>query len=339
MNTMTDEEVKELCSKVNRLVLENEPEKFELLSQLAAQGNPRAIYSLSVNYGMDELATTYGFDWAYDEVIKDPNEFYVTGQEYLEFLFICAERGIKKTEEQFAKFDEWEISIILDYVSPKYKYASKCIGERFETIPENRRSNAFKFLKEAIEQDFATSYDRMAYCLIEGICTDVNLEEAKLYHQKAVEAGTAVPELEVEAKIKAKEDEINGVLEGAVLASATDPGKAHEMLKEAVEKGSQAAKEKMDAEYYFNLALAYREGKGVEKAAPTAYKYFKKAASMEHLQALYEMGVCIAEGRGTFKNWDKGLCVIQKAAEAGNADAINYLAQKDKFWNKVKRIF
>lgn len=339
MSSMNDDEVRTLCARVNRLVLENEPETFEQLKQLAEEGNPRARYCLAVNYGVDILATEYGMAWAFEDTVKNPWEFYTTGQEYLEFLFICADKGIKETEAEFAKLDDVEICIILDFISPKFKYATKCIAERFETIPENRRASAFKFLKEAVNNEFTCAYDRMAYCMVDGICTEFNLEGAKEMHQKAVEAGAVVPELEVESKIAAKEQEINEVMATATASIAVNPEKAHEMLKEAVEKGSQQAKELMDAEYYYQLALAYREGKGVVKAAPTAYKYFKQAAKMEHLQALYEMGVCIAEGRGTYKNWEKGLAVIQQAAEAGNEDAINYINQKDKFWNKVKRIF
>lgn len=339
MSTLNDEEVKALCSRVNRLVLENEPETFETLRQLAEEGNQRARYTLSVNYGVDILATRYGFEWAFQDVVENPFEFFRAYDEYLVFLFDCAQHGITATEEVFAKFGPEELVEILTYVSHRYIYASKSIADHFIQLPENERTRAFVYVKTALENGFDGACDPMAFYYINGLKIEYNLEKAKELHQQAINAGTAIPELGIEEKIAEKEKEIEGILATAAAATAADPSKAHELYAEAAEKGSQSTKDMMDADYYFRLGMTYKEGQGVDKDMKKAYTYFKQAAKKDHVQAMYETGVCIAEGKGTYKNWEKGLALIQQAADAGNADATTYLAEKDQFWKKFKRMF
>lgn len=339
MSTLNDEEVKELCSRVNRLVLENEPETFKTLCQCAEEGNQRARYTLSVNYGVDILATRFGFDWAFQDVAENPFDFFRTYDEYLVFMFDCAQHGITATEEVFDKFGPEELGDILTYISHKYIYASKCIAAHFTQLSEKDYDRAFVYVKTAFENGFDEANEPMAFYYINGVKIEYNLEKAKELHQKAIETGTAMPELKVDEKIAEKEKEIEGILATATAASAADPSKAHDLLAEAAEKGSQSARDMMDGEYFYRLGKTYKEGIGVDKDMKKAYTYFKQAAKKEHVPALYETGVCIAEGKGTYKNWEKGLSLIQQAAEAGNTDAATYLAEKDQFWKKFKRMF
>ncbi|MCF0160416.1 MAG: hypothetical protein HUJ99_06460, partial [Bacteroidaceae bacterium] len=83
---MTDEQIKELCRRVNRIVLDDEPDTFQTLSDLALAGNERARDCLSIYYGMSNLALDHNMEWAFREVVSDPLAYFYNGEEYLEFL-------------------------------------------------------------------------------------------------------------------------------------------------------------------------------------------------------------------------------------------------------------
>ena len=82
-------------------------------------------------------------------------------------------------------------------------------------------------------------------------------------------------------------------------------------LKRAAEQGDTSAQ--------FNLALCYEDGKGVEKNAEEAVKWYKKAAEQGLAEAQVNLGFCYAEGRGVEKNEAEALNCFKKAAEQGHS--------------------
>ena len=76
-----------------------------------------------------------------------------------------------------------------------------------------------------------------------------------------------------------------------------------------------------DAASCYKVAMAYKEGNGVEKNLPAAFSYMKSAAERGYTAAYIEVAKMYHGGRGVSKNRDIAEQWYQKAADAGNAEA------------------
>ena len=85
-------------------------------------------------------------------------------------------------------------------------------------------------------------------------------------------------------------------------------------LRESAEKG--------DAKAQFELGKCYSEGKGINKDAAEAAKWYRKAAEQGYAGAQYIYGRCCLDGTGIAKNSSEGLKWLLKAANQGNVNAV-----------------
>ena len=76
-----------------------------------------------------------------------------------------------------------------------------------------------------------------------------------------------------------------------------------------------------DATACYQVALAYKEGSGVEKNLSAAFNYMKAAAEQGYSPSYIEVAKMYHGGRGVTKDRDVAEQWYQKAADAGNAEA------------------
>lgn len=88
---------------------------------------------------------------------------------------------------------------------------------------------------------------------------------------------------------------------------------AYQTFKDLAEKGN--------AEAQYNLAILYRQGKGVMQDPKVAAQWFRKAADQGLASAQYYMGHLYDVGEGVEKNAGLAVEWYKKAAERGNPSA------------------
>ena len=76
---------------------------------------------------------------------------------------------------------------------------------------------------------------------------------------------------------------------------------------------------------YFNLASDYYFGEGVKQDYATALKYYEKAAELGNAKAMNNLGNIYNYGRGVKQDYATAIKYYEKAAELGNAKAMNNL--------------
>ena len=82
----------------------------------------------------------------------------------------------------------------------------------------------------------------------------------------------------------------------------------------------------VNAEEQNRLGDAYAKGIGVKLDLKQAYKYYCKAAEMDHAGAQYNVANCYYEAKGVQHDFQKALKWYQKAADQGDVKAQNSLA-------------
>jgi ribosomal protein L7/L12 len=75
----------------------------------------------------------------------------------------------------------------------------------------------------------------------------------------------------------------------------------------------------------YQLGLKYEEGHGCGVDMAEAAKWYRKAANVGMPEAQYRLGLCYIRGEGVVGNDTKGLNLINKAAEQGFAEAIEWM--------------
>ncbi len=73
------------------------------------------------------------------------------------------------------------------------------------------------------------------------------------------------------------------------------------------------------------MGVFYAKGLGVENSEREAVRWFRAAADQNHADALYNLGVCYAYGRGVLKDLIIAACFHQMAIEKGEENAKNNL--------------
>jgi TPR repeat protein len=88
---------------------------------------------------------------------------------------------------------------------------------------------------------------------------------------------------------------------------------------------------------FFDLAERYFKGTGVSKNWSQAFKYYKQAADLGHLDAQYKTGVCYVHGFGTSINYKESIKWLQRAAERHHAGAQDSLGVRYMTGQGVKK--
>jgi TPR repeat protein len=72
----------------------------------------------------------------------------------------------------------------------------------------------------------------------------------------------------------------------------------------------------------FVLGVCYSNGYGVEVNKPEAVRWWKQAAELGCVDAMYYLGVCYANGEGVIKDLSKAIELCRQAAGWGHRKAM-----------------
>lgn len=82
------------------------------------------------------------------------------------------------------------------------------------------------------------------------------------------------------------------------------------------------------------MGVLYEAGTGVEQDHQKAFEYFKFAAQMKIVSAIFKVGLCYENGIGKSSNFQKALECYNQAAETNYPAALNKLGQIYQRGNK-----
>ena len=196
---------------------------------------------------------------------------------------------------------------------------------------EKNEHEAFKWYKQAADQNYVPSQYITALYYEEGIGTEKNLDKAFALYQKTAKQN--IPE----AQCRLAQFYLNGICVN------TDTYKAFKLFKRAAiqgiakaqnylgvfyEKGISVTKDLDNAfhwylksakqgyvEAQYNLAVFYSSGTDAEVDNISALYWFKQAANQGHIEAAYYLFIHYANGLGTQKNYDEAIKWLKKAAQ------------------------
>jgi hypothetical protein len=143
------------------------------------------------------------------------------------------------------------------------------------------------------------------YRLGEG--TDIDLEEAIIWYQRASEQGHTHAQFEL-AKMYATGQGVS-----------LDPGKAVTLFEAAAKQGHVSAQ--------YNLGQMYRSGEGVDRNLTRASEWYLEAAKAGDADAQLNLAVCYQEGSGVPKDLEKTHYWLTIAAAQDHRGAVAKLQQ------------
>ncbi|MBB3143063.1 SH3 domain-containing protein [Halomonas organivorans] len=184
-------------------------------------------------------------------------------------------------------------------------HASQAVADLEQGMDEYRRGNFASALYEwrrSAEQGDAESQFRLAGMYERGEGTSQDLEKARKWYRLATDSG--YPEA------REKLDELNQNAGGE--AEEAPPGDLR-----AAERGEPQAQ--------LRLALAYLEGRGVERDDALAARWFEAAASQGVIPAQNNLGSLYENGRGVEQDYAKAIHWYREAAQAGDPFGQNNL--------------
>jgi hypothetical protein len=142
---------------------------------------------------------------------------------------------------------------------------------------------------------------------VEGLIVQRNFSVAREWYEKSANAGLAEGVFNV------------GVCWETGMGSASDPAKAAEFFKRAADMNLPQA--------LFKMSVILDGGLGVDRDQAASMSYLKRAADARHPDAASIMGLVYLNGtNGEPKNGNKGVSMLEIAAEAGNVEAMKNIA-------------
>ena len=113
-----------------------------------------------------------------------------------------------------------------------------------------------------------------------------------------------------------------GFAVGALIyqVSATRAITSVDLFTQDNEKTLLPLAKKGDPEAAYQLAMIYKEGRGVLENAIESAKWFRVAAEKNHAEAQFHLGLAYKAGRGTLQNFSEAVKWFEKAAMQDNAN-------------------
>lgn len=99
----------------------------------------------------------------------------------------------------------------------------------------------------------------------------------------------------------------------------------------------QVAAELGNVDALCNLAILYRDGKGVEQDFSKAFTLFKMAAEKNNVMAMYNLGILYRDGNGCKKDKKESYTWLSKAAESKNVEVCYNLGMLYYSDNNIKK--
>lgn len=186
-------------------------------------------------------------------------------------------------------------------VPAMFTYASYLIEGRFPQSLSVDKSEAFKYMKMAADNNFKEAVIKCADMLHDGKFCDKNVKDSLIYYKKAADLFN-IPSAQF--------------VYGDALLSGCD-GLIEINQKVGASYVKKAADQKF-AEAVFRLGKLYRDGIGFEKSDQNAFQCFKKAADSGVVDSLKICGCSLFNGKGVKKNQQEAAKYFKKGVDVND---------------------
>ena len=326
-----------LANCLNRFDVKNAPAFFKHYEKLAQKGIPEHQYHLASAYyygngtEIDYKKSFYWFDKAAQKNYRDA--YYYLGEHYQNGS------GVNKDLDKALKWFKTSIEAGNDgYFSIAYIYGLK--GESIKSVEWYKKALDSSRVSESDKSVAAYNLGQIYNYGRKGI--PIDQKAAFSYYKQSAESDYA------DAKTKLAFFYFDGKI------VEKDVSKGLELLQEAVNAGSEIAKEELGSVYFFGkfdipknhwealrlfeelkennssivfycLAQLYKEGQVVEADHVKAYRYFKRAYELGDIDSAFYLGYMTANGQGVRKDYYEAAKWYKIGADKKDASAINNL--------------
>lgn len=160
-------------------------------------------------------------------------------------------------------------------------------------------------LFELAKDNFAPALRTIGTMYSTGVGLSQNFHKAYIAYYKAAKLGDAKAMTNI------------GVMYQCGDSVPQDFFQSYKWYKRGLKNGN------IKANYY--LGYLYYKGFGVEQSYKTALHYFYEGAKKGNSSSLYMLGLCYIEGNGVEQDIEKGKRFMEKAVDAGNEMAADYI--------------
>ncbi len=307
---------------------------FKIFSELAENGNGRAMYYLgeyyTQGYGSTYIDNEKASEWRIrgaeegdilaklNVAISLPEDSELRkdiSKKLFSSVLEMAESGDVRAQSELAGLYEHGLGTTKDPETAVFWYKKAIekgdISSTFnlgviyfygsKNIKENKRE-AFNFISKAAEKGFPSAWLYLGFFYDKGINVEGGQSEAFKLFLKAAEQGHVIAQDYVAYYYN------NGI------GTRQNKIKAFDWYKKAAEQGDK------EAQYY--LAEAYFSGEGIAKDKSEAFKWYMKSARQDFHQAQYRVGECYYNGDGVEEDKTLAFKWYKQAAEHNNLKAM-----------------
>lgn len=270
---------------------------FEIFKECAEQKNVKAEYM---------LAKLYENGWGVEKNVPEAFRLYQTAAErgHLDAIYALGEAyeygylgvtiNLKSAKEYYQR--------AADRGHTDSQYMLGCIYYNGSELIARDRAAAVKYFLKAADQNHARAQYMAGRCYELGTGVEKNMEQAEKLYQKAAAGGSE------RAKV------IYDYRKGLEHFNKKEYPQAFEFFTVAAKGGNPDAQ--------FKLGQCCINGWGCQKNPAEGVRWYDAAAKQDHLDALYEMGLCYEYGKyGVSENLYIAKEYYLAASDLGHLDA------------------
>ncbi|KAK8839182.1 hypothetical protein M9Y10_032110 [Tritrichomonas musculus] len=235
-----------------------------------------------------------------------PNLTYITNEDIQRFLNSCWSND-PKDRPTFSQIVDF---LMQDKIRKFFNVCDEEVDDFLDNFEDDLKdSRSFAALNIKLEADNGSIEAMMQYAriLIEGIGTDIDVEEGIRYYKKASELGC-----------------VNAMFNLGYLLSSHP--KIEHNIEEAINYYEKAI-EKGNADSAHNLSVMYHDGIGIPVDKEKAAYYAKIAADLGDEIAQFNYGYMLLTADGIPMNKQEAAYYFRMSSEKGNTDSMNLLAE------------
>ena len=205
---------------------------------------------------------------------------------------------------------------------------------------------AVYWFRRMAEAGSAVGQFNMGIQSLKGEGTEQNFEQALYWMQEAQKNGDPdaigyVQQLkkivELEKKANSGDAQAMADLASMLMAIGNAVGEDSEafFFKKSIALATAAEKNNNPTAHYV-LALAYENGRGVEKNSDKAVEHYKLGAQLGNVECKQNLGCCYLEGDSVPEDKEKGFALCMEAAKLGFGPAMRTVGRCYQFGNGVE---
>lgn len=219
-------------------------------------------------------------------------------------------------------------------------------GSEDDGIEADAEKAAYWFRKQAEAGDAVGQFD-LAILYLKGEGVEQNFEQALYWMKKAEENGDPdapghvqqyTKLVELQKKADAGDAQAMAELAGMLMAIGRIVGEKSEagFYEKSIALAQAAEQENVPAAQYV-LALAYENGRGVEKNTKKAMEHYERGAQLGSAECQHNLGCCYLDGDPVPEDKERGFELCMEAAKQGCGPAMKTVGRCYQFGNGVQQ--